>query len=80
MLLALIAKFTQHEDCKAVLLATGDKYLVEDTGKGRNDDHIWGDGSTDKGKNLLGKAIMELRKAIREKDVDKLEKRCRLHL
>ena len=65
MLLALIAKFTQHEDCKAMLLATGERRIIEDTGQGRDDDHIWGDGSTGTGQNLLGEALMEVRAALR---------------
>ena len=64
MLVALIAKFTQHDDCKAVLLASGDHPLIEDTRQGRDDDHIWGDGSTGTGQNLLGKALMAVRGAI----------------
>jgi len=77
MLLALLAKFTQHEDCKAVLLATGDKYLIEDTGQGRDDDHIWGDGTTGTGQNLLGKALIEVRTAIRQGEEKSLERVCR---
>lgn len=59
---ALLAKFTQHFDCKAVLLETGDMALIEDTGLGRDDDHIWGDGTTKTGLNLLGCALMEIRR------------------
>jgi len=70
MVAALIAKFTQHEDCRAVLLATGDRDLVEDTGKSEDDDHIWGDGSTGTGRNLLGKALGEVRAAIRDHKVE----------
>jgi len=65
MVVALLAKFTQHDDCQAVLLASGDCHLIEDTGQGRDDDHIWGDGSTGTGQNLLGKALMEVRAAVR---------------
>jgi ribA/ribD-fused uncharacterized protein len=65
MLLALIAKFTQNDDCNAMLLTSGDRHIIEDTGQGRDDDHIWGDGSTGTGQNLLGKALMEVRDAMR---------------
>ena len=65
MNVALFAKFTQHEDCKAMLLATNFAHLIEDTGQGRDDDHIWGDGSTGTGKNLLGKGLMRVRKALK---------------
>jgi hypothetical protein len=71
MNVALFAKFTQHEDCKAVLLASGIAHLIEDTRQGRDDDHIWGDGSTGNGKNLLGKGLMRVREAIRQGLVDK---------
>jgi ribA/ribD-fused uncharacterized protein len=64
MLLALLAKFTQHEDCRAMLLATGHAKLIEDTGQGRDDDHVWGDGSTGTGKNLLGMALEHVRGAL----------------
>ena len=70
MNVALFAKFTQHLDCKAVLLGSGDRHLIEDTGQGRDDDHIWGDGSTGTGKNLLGKGLMRVREAIQKGLVD----------
>ena len=38
---AVMAKFTQHEELRALLLSTGDAKLVEHT---ENDDY-WGDGS-----------------------------------
>jgi hypothetical protein len=70
MNVALFAKFTQHEDCKAVLLASDSAHLIEDTRQGRDDDHIWGDGSTGNGKNLLGKGLMRVRDGIREGQAD----------
>jgi ribA/ribD-fused uncharacterized protein len=73
MNVALFAKFTQHEDCKAVLLASGHAHLIEDTRQGRDDDHIWGDGSTGTGKNLLGKGLMRVREALRQGLVDVYE-------
>jgi hypothetical protein len=57
MLDALRAKFTQHEDLKAILLGTGDAKLVEHTA---NDDY-WGDGGDGSGKNRLGFLLMQLR-------------------
>jgi ribA/ribD-fused uncharacterized protein len=77
MLLALLAKFKQHQDCKAMLLVTKDAYLIEDTRQGKDDDHIWGDGSTGKGQNLLGKALMELRDAFVSDQVVQLEQKVR---
>lgn len=58
---AVLAKFTQHEDIKDVLLATGDAKLVEHTEK----DAYWGDGGDGSGKNRLGHILMEVREALR---------------
>jgi len=66
MNVALFAKFGQHADCQATLMASGHAHLIEDTRQGRDDDHIWGDGSTGTGKNLLGKGLMRVREAIRQ--------------
>jgi len=66
-------KFTQNEDLKDFLLATGDKILVEASPI----DKIWGIGLSAKsagiedernwrGQNLLGRALMEVRTAIRQ--------------
>ena len=61
MLEVLRAKFTQHEDLKAVLLGTGDAKLVEHTEK----DSYWGDGGDGSGKNRLGLLLMQLREELR---------------
>jgi ribA/ribD-fused uncharacterized protein len=58
---AVLAKFTQHEDIRAILLATGDAVLVEHT---RSDDY-WGDGGDGHGKNKLGKILMSVRQELR---------------
>jgi N-glycosidase YbiA len=58
MLEALRAKFTQHEDLKAILLGTGEAELVEHTAN----DSYWGDGS---GKNRLGQLLMKVRGELR---------------
>jgi len=68
-------KFTQHEDLKAVLLSTGDKIIAEAAPR----DLIWGIGMVKtnpkaqepanwKGKNLLGKVLLEVRERIRNND------------
>ncbi|HYT88684.1 MAG TPA: NADAR family protein [Gemmataceae bacterium] len=57
----VLAKFTQHEDIRAVLLGTGDAVLVEHT---RADDY-WGDGGDGHGKNKLGKILMSVREQLR---------------
>ena len=61
MLDAVRAKFTQHDDLKAVLLGTGDAQLVEHTA---NDDY-WGDGGDGSGKNRLGQILMQVREELR---------------
>lgn len=58
---AVMAKFTQHEDLRTLLLSTGDAKLVEHTD---NDDY-WGDGGDGSGKNMLGRILMEVRELLR---------------
>ena len=61
MMDALRAKFTQHEDLKAILLGTGDAKLVEHT----ENDSYWADGGDGSGKNRLGQLLMQLRTELR---------------
>lgn len=61
MLEAVRVKFTQHEDLKAILLATGDAKLVEHTAN----DSYWGDGGDGSGKNRLGQILMQVRAELR---------------
>ncbi len=61
MLEAVRAKFAQHEDLKAVLLATGDAKLVEHT----ENDSYWGDGGDGTGQNRLGQILMRVRGELR---------------
>lgn len=58
---AVLAKFTQHEDLRALLLATEDSLLIEHT---ENDDY-WGDGGDGSGKNMLGRILMRVREQLR---------------
>ena len=59
---AVLAKFTQHAELRALLLSTGDAKLVEHT---ENDDY-WGDGGDGSGKNMLGRILMQVRESLRE--------------
>ena len=61
MLDAVRAKFTQHDDLKAILLGTGDAKLVEHTAN----DSYWGDGGDGSGKNRLGQILMQIREELR---------------
>ncbi|KAK7227497.1 hypothetical protein V2G26_015500 [Clonostachys chloroleuca] len=71
--LANVAKFSQNEELRAILLGTGDRELVE----AATNDRIWGIGMDEKqgratmdtrenwGHNLLGKALVGARARIR---------------
>ena len=59
---ALVAKFTQHEDLKTLLISTGDAKLIEHT----VNDAYWGDGGDGKGQNFLGRLLMQVRDEISE--------------
>ncbi len=61
---AVMAKFTQHDDLREMLLATGEAKLVEHT---TNDDY-WGDGGDGSGKNMLGRILMEVREKLRKEE------------
>jgi N-glycosidase YbiA len=61
MMEALRAKFTQHEDLKAILVGTGTAKLVEHTAN----DSYWADGGDGSGKNRLGILLMELREELK---------------
>jgi ribA/ribD-fused uncharacterized protein len=58
---AVRAKFTQHPELSALLLATGDALLVEHT----DNDAYWGDGGDGSGKNRLGQILMQVRDELR---------------
>ncbi|EPX57578.1 hypothetical protein D187_004911 [Cystobacter fuscus DSM 2262] len=58
---ALRAKFTQHPEMRELRLGTGDAKLVEHT---ENDDY-WGDGGDGRGKNMLGRLLMQPRDELR---------------
>ncbi len=58
----VLAKFSQHDDLRATLLATGDAKLIEHTDR----DAFWGDGGNGSGKNWLGRILMEVREQLRQ--------------
>ena len=59
---AVRAKFTQHDELRALLLATGDAKLVEHT----ENDNYWGDGGNGSGKNMLGQILMRVRAELQK--------------
>lgn len=61
MMDALRYKVQQHEEIKQELLNTGDEEIGEDSPY----DFVWGIGADGTGKNLLGKAWMEVREELR---------------
>lgn len=67
MLEVVRAKFTQHEDLKAILLGTGDAKLVEHT----ENDSYWGDGGDGSGKNRLGQILMRVRDELRDAETNR---------
>lgn len=63
MFRAVYAKFTQHEDLREALLATGNAILVEHTPR----DAYWGDGGDGSGQDMLGKTLMIVRELLRNR-------------
>lgn len=58
---AVRTKFLTHLDIQAVLLATGEQEIVEDSPT----DTYWGCGRDRRGQNHLGKILMQIRQEIR---------------
>jgi len=59
---AVLAKFTQHDDLRALLLGTADAVLVEHTAN----DSYWGDGGDGRGLNRLGQILRSVRDELRQ--------------
>ena len=59
---AALAKFTQNLDLQAMLLATADAEIIEDS----THDPFWGIGTDGQGPNWMGRILMEVRSAFRE--------------
>jgi len=66
----LIAKFTQHEDLRQLLLSTGDSRLVEAATTDNAVNRLWGE-VKGKGKNMLGQLLMEIRAELIEEADEK---------
>lgn len=60
----LRAKFTQHEDLRALLLSTGNARLVEKATVDNTVNRLWGE-VNGVGKNMLGVLLMEVREELR---------------
>jgi ribA/ribD-fused uncharacterized protein len=60
----LLAKFTQHEDLRELLMSTGDARLVEVATVDNTVNRLWGE-VNGVGKNMLGVLLMELREKLR---------------
>lgn len=63
----LRAKFTQHEDLRALLLSTGEAVLIESATVDNPVNRLWGE-VNGKGKNMLGNMLMELREELKKSD------------
>jgi ribA/ribD-fused uncharacterized protein len=60
----LRAKFTQHDDLRALLQSTGDARLVESATVDNEVNRLWGE-VNGRGRNMLGELLMELRASLR---------------
>jgi ribA/ribD-fused uncharacterized protein len=61
---AVLAKFTQHDDLRDILLSTADAKIVEHTAN----DSYWGDGGDGSGRNMLGRILAEVREKLRNQE------------
>ena len=62
---ALALRFHAGAPSSERLLKTGDQALVHDTPWGRTGDPFWGNGRDGRGRNLLGKMLMNQRDALK---------------
>lgn len=72
---ALYAKFTQHDDLKALLLSTGSARLIETATVDNEVNRLWGE-VNGQGRNMLGQLLMELRDQLRAEGTDNTVKRA----
>ncbi|HWG46673.1 MAG TPA: NADAR family protein [Gemmataceae bacterium] len=61
---AVLAKFSQNEEHRIILLNTGDAVLIEHTER----DSYWGDGGDGSGRNRLGEILMGVREELRHRE------------
>lgn len=61
MLEVVMAKFSQYNDIRELLLSTGDSELIEHT----SNDSYWADGGDGSGKNMLGITLMIVRDLLK---------------
>jgi len=60
---AVLKKFLTHPDIQAILIATDDLLIVENSPK----DYYWGCGKDKTGNNHLGKILMSVRQQLKSK-------------
>lgn len=60
---AVLRKFETHPEIREILLATGDREIVENA----PGDYYWGCGKDGSGKNMLGQILMEVREILRKR-------------
>ncbi len=70
----LVAKFTQHQDLKELLLGTGNARLVESATVDNEVNRLWGE-VNGVGKNMLGVLLMEVRQQLRDQEPKKATSR-----
>jgi N-glycosidase YbiA len=58
---ALMCKFSQHKELRNSLIDTGNNNIIQRCSW----DKYWGDGYPEKGENMLGKLLMEVRDELR---------------
>ena len=63
----LRAKFSQHDDLRALLLSTEDARLVESANVDNPVNRLWGE-VNGQGRNMLGELLMELRANLRREE------------
>lgn len=68
---AVLAKFSQHENLRQILLTTADAKIIEHT----ENDNYWGDGGNGSGKNMLGQILMQVRDLIKDKKTTEVKEK-----